>query len=326
LLALKCLLETMCSVQGGVQVVKDVHGLVTAPMTWLTSKVQTSVFGEDSSSSSSEDSSDDEAPKKGIPMAQTTHPQTLSFMAPDDAAPGGPVCVQGPHGPIKIPLPADVQPGKPVSVRLGPPDHYTIPVPEGAEPGTTVHFTGEQGETLHAVVPQGLKAGDELKVSPPVLLVQVPPKTKPGQQVAYVSPFGHRLVTVVPSGLSPGHYFSALYEIPQQNQPQQAPMAPVMGTPVSTVSTEPKSATEMGYAAQPHVAQPPPPVAPPQGAQPPPPAAPPPPTTPPPAHLTPWRAYATAAGLPYYHNSTTGVTQWECPPDLKAAAPSAKAA
>jgi len=47
------------------------------------------------------------------------------------------------------------------------------------------------------------------------------------------------------------------------------------------------------------------------------PSQPPPPATPPPAHLTPWRMYRTAAGLPYYHNSATGVTQWECPPDLQ---------
>lgn len=46
-------------------------------------------------------------------------------------------------------------------------------------------------------------------------------------------------------------------------------------------------------------------------------AQPPPPSAPPPAHLTPWRTYYTAAGLPYYHNSATGVTQWECPPDLQ---------
>mmetsp|Transcript_70972 Transcript_70972/g.154221 ORF Transcript_70972/g.154221 Transcript_70972/m.154221 type:complete len:393 (-) Transcript_70972:54-1232(-) len=45
---------------------------------------------------------------------------------------------------------------------------------------------------------------------------------------------------------------------------------------------------------------------------------PPPPTAPPPAHLSPWRCYYTAAGLPYYHNHITGVTQWEAPLDLLA--------
>lgn len=44
---------------------------------------------------------------------------------------------------------------------------------------------------------------------------------------------------------------------------------------------------------------------------------PPPPTAPPPEHLTPWRMYKTAAGLPYYHNNITQVTQWECPPELQ---------
>eukprot|EP00928_Gymnodinium_smaydae_P028040 TRINITY_DN2149_c0_g1_i1.p1 TRINITY_DN2149_c0_g1~~TRINITY_DN2149_c0_g1_i1.p1 ORF type:complete len:400 (-),score=75.92 TRINITY_DN2149_c0_g1_i1:39-1238(-) len=43
---------------------------------------------------------------------------------------------------------------------------------------------------------------------------------------------------------------------------------------------------------------------------------PPPPSAPAPLHLTQWRCYYTAAGLPYYHNHSTGVTQWEAPPEL----------
>jgi len=31
-----------------------------------------------------------------------------------------------------------------------------------------------------------------------------------------------------------------------------------------------------------------------------------------------WQTYFTTAGQPYYHNASTGVTQWECPPELQA--------
>mmetsp|Transcript_65025 Transcript_65025/g.203771 ORF Transcript_65025/g.203771 Transcript_65025/m.203771 type:complete len:504 (-) Transcript_65025:60-1571(-) len=34
------------------------------------------------------------------------------------------------------------------------------------------------------------------------------------------------------------------------------------------------------------------------------------------AAQTEWKVYYTAQGLAYYHNATTGVTQWECPPEL----------
>ncbi|CAK9084341.1 29 kDa ribonucleoprotein B [Durusdinium trenchii] len=47
------------------------------------------------------------------------------------------------------------------------------------------------------------------------------------------------------------------------------------------------------------------------------PGQPPPPTTPPPPHLTPWRTYKTQSGLPYYHNSQTGQTVWECPTEFE---------
>mmetsp|Transcript_39264 Transcript_39264/g.113343 ORF Transcript_39264/g.113343 Transcript_39264/m.113343 type:complete len:391 (-) Transcript_39264:114-1286(-) len=48
---------------------------------------------------------------------------------------------------------------------------------------------------------------------------------------------------------------------------------------------------------------------------------PPPPSTPAPMHLmSSWRCYQTEAGLPYYHNHLTGVTQWERPAEFQAAA------
>lgn len=57
------------------------------------------------------------------------------------------------------------------------------------------------------------------------------------------------------------------------------------------------------------------------------PGQPPPPTTPAPMHLmSPWRCYQTEAGLPYYHNHLTGVTQWERPPEFQAAAAAMMAA
>merc|ERR1719277_1932000 len=48
-------------------------------------------------------------------------------------------------------------------------------------------------------------------------------------------------------------------------------------------------------------------------------APPPPPSGSPPAHLTPWREYKTATGIPYYHNTETGETTWETPLDLQPA-------
>jgi len=46
---------------------------------------------------------------------------------------------------------------------------------------------------------------------------------------------------------------------------------------------------------------------------------PPPPSSPPPPHLTPWRMYKTASGLPYYHNENSGETVWDPPADFQPA-------
>lgn len=42
-----------------------------------------------------------------------------------------------------------------------------------------------------------------------------------------------------------------------------------------------------------------------------------------PSHYS-WRCYYTTAGVPYYHNHASGVTQWECPPELQYAAMAAQ--
>merc|ERR1719271_738904 len=120
----------MCSVKGGVQLLKDAAGLVVSPVTFLISS-RSILLDEDSDSSSSEEDGEQKQPhqrRHPLPLAKTTVPQTLNFDAPADAAPGKPVCLAGPHGPIMLPLPEDVQPGKPCSIRLGPPEHYSISV------------------------------------------------------------------------------------------------------------------------------------------------------------------------------------------------------
>lgn len=98
----------------------------------------------------------------------------------------------------------------------------------------------------------------------------------------------------------------------------QEPLAGVgTSAPVAAVAARPAGVyTVYAQPGVPAVAAPPAPVA----------GQPPPPTAPPPPHLTTWRCYYTVAGLPYYHNSATGVTQWECPPELQVpAAPPAPA-
>lgn len=162
-------------------------------------------------------------PKRVVIRAATCPPQDIIFTVPEDARAGQPVCVQGPHGPILIPLPEEAEPGKEFSWRLGPNDHYSVDVPEDLEEGGVVEFKGMHNETLHAVVPEGKKGGDTFMVSPPVIMVQVPQNAKPGQELTYMSPLQLPMLTRVPEGMSPGQYFPALYELPKEGQaPHQA--------------------------------------------------------------------------------------------------------
>merc|ERR1711904_255575 len=39
------------------------------------------------------------------------------------------------------------------------------------------------------------------------------------------------------------------------------------------------------------------------------------PPPPPPGGCS-WKVFYTAQGLPYYNNTVTGITQWECPPEF----------
>jgi len=96
----------------------------------------------------------------------------------------------------------------------------------------------------------------------------------------------------------------------------QNPMNPQTPAPGAGFAAAPSAGYATGYesygaAAGPQVVAPPQ-----QHAQV---VAPPPPSGTPPAHLTPWREYKTATGIPYYHNTETGETTWETPLDLQAA-------
>lgn len=145
-------------------------------------------------------------------MAKTAFPQDIKFTVPDatETDDGGIVCIQGPHGPLRVPVPEGAKPGEETSIRLGPPAQYTVTVPEKGKPGDNVKFGGQHGEELNAQVPPGKKPGETFEVSLPVLLVQVPAGTKPGQEVMYEAPDKQNRCTRIPKGCLPGHYFPVL--------------------------------------------------------------------------------------------------------------------
>lgn len=154
------------------------------------------------------------APVRCIPQAKTALPQDITFRVPDslEDSEGGVdvVCIQGPHGPLRVPLPDGAKPGEECKIRLGPPAEYHITVPEGGKPGDSVKFPGATGEELTATVPKGKRPGDKFEVSLPVLLVQVPPGVKPGMEVMYEAPDRQNRCARVPRGCLEGHYFPVL--------------------------------------------------------------------------------------------------------------------
>jgi hypothetical protein len=184
---------------------------------------------DDYSDSDYESDLEDQLPIEGspvrvrrLPLAKAVLPQDITFTVPEASdSQGGQdiVCIQGPHGPIRIPLPDGAKPGEQCTYRLGPPALGYTKVPEGAQPGDTVKFEGEDGEPLNAVVPDGKKPGDEFEVSLPVLLIQVPMGATAGMEVMYEAVEGHTIGgrATVPPGASPGSYFQVLVVAPGQN-------------------------------------------------------------------------------------------------------------
>lgn len=151
-------------------------------------------------------------PGRKILRALAAHPQDFRFVAPEGVKPGEPVCVEGPHGPLMLPLPNDAVPGKECSIRFGPPSQYKVVVPDGASPGSIVTYKGCDGEELRTVVPPGMKPGDEFDVSPPVLMLRIPDEANPGDEMLYEAPDRRQLIIRVPQGMGPGQYFAASLE------------------------------------------------------------------------------------------------------------------
>jgi len=172
---------------------------------------------------------EDQRPMQGSPVrqvlqAKTALPQDITFVVPNsdeiETLQGVEiVCIQGPHGPIRVPLPLGAKCGEQCSVRLGPPAQYHVTVPEGFKEGESVKFEGTNGEQLTAAVPPGRKPGDIFEVSLPVLLVQVPAGAKAGMEVMYEAPDRQARFARVPKGIAPGHYFPVLIAPPGHDFP-----------------------------------------------------------------------------------------------------------
>merc|ERR1740123_1053877 len=74
--------------------------------------------------------------------AKTALPLELNFVVPPDSISGQLVVVDGPFGPLRVPVPVGKAPGQRCSFWLGPSLAYVLTVPEGAQAGTVLGFEG----------------------------------------------------------------------------------------------------------------------------------------------------------------------------------------
>lgn len=145
--------------------------------------------------------------------AKVTCPLDLTFVVPEGMTPGAKMCVEGPHGPLIVQVPADAIPGAPIRVRLGPATSYEVTVPEGYAPGDKVVLQLPDGSHIQAIVPEGKEPGDAFEISPSVLMVQVPEGAREGDVCAFAIPemacsgVGEEITTMVPQGKKALEYF-----------------------------------------------------------------------------------------------------------------------
>lgn len=154
--------------------------------------------------------------------AKSAPPQDLSFVCPAELPETGNVCIQGPHGPLLIPLPEGTVPGERVTMRLGPMMTPKVQVPDDWVFGEQMPFEGPDGAPCMVDVPEGMKAGDIFEVAAPTMMVQVPVDCREGDQILFETHDGRELMVKCPPNLQPGHYFAALTEDPPEDNSARA--------------------------------------------------------------------------------------------------------
>lgn len=138
-------------------------------------------------------------------------PQDISLPFPAGGKPGQLVSVMGPVGPLMVPLPAGVQPGQPFTVPIRPPGgDQTVVVPNGAQAGERMSFTGANGEQREIVIPRAMLPGQSFHVANS-LVVAIPEGALPGDVLTFLTPRYDQHGATVPEGLKPGQYLWVQY-------------------------------------------------------------------------------------------------------------------